>query len=69
MTDNEVVEAAERMARKLLELDGFRTSEPSIRRSKNPRAVRAWAQTKALLEAYNGTDLQSAEDTVDEEVA
>ncbi|MEX3983927.1 hypothetical protein AB4Y45_33620 [Paraburkholderia sp. EG287A] len=60
MTDKQVVEGAERMARELLSIEGFKTLEPSIRASTNPRAVKAWKTVEMLLEAYNGTDLQSA---------
>lgn len=66
ITDKEVVAGAERMARKLLGFEGFETSEPSIRGSSNPRAVKAWKTVEMLLEAYNGTDLQSAVDNVDD---
>jgi hypothetical protein len=69
MTDNEVVEGAERMARELLRSNafGYETSEPSIRKSRNPRAVSAWRIVEKMLDAYNGTDLQSAVDSVDED--
>ncbi|KVP65642.1 hypothetical protein WJ96_04545 [Burkholderia ubonensis] len=67
MTDKEVVDGAERMARALLAASGYSTTEASIRKSQNPRAQNAWATVTAMLDAYNGTDLQSAVDSVDEE--
>ncbi|KVP16885.1 hypothetical protein WJ84_01010 [Burkholderia ubonensis] len=66
MTDQEVVEGAERMARELLLASGYSTTEATIRKSQNPRAQKAWATVAAMLEAYNGTDLQSAVDSVEE---
>jgi hypothetical protein len=69
MTDKQVVDAAERMARVVLSEFGFETSEPSIRKSTNPRATSAWRIVGKLLEEYNGTDLQSAVQSVDEEEA
>jgi hypothetical protein len=67
MTDKEVVEGAERMARELLSIEGFKTTELRIRASTNPRAVKAWKTVEMLLDAYNGTDLQSAIDNVDDD--
>ncbi|MBK3780291.1 hypothetical protein G3A43_08475 [Paraburkholderia aspalathi] len=69
MTDKQVVEGAERMARALLRDLGYETSEPSIRKSRNPRAVSAWRTVGTLLDAYNGTDLPAAVESVDEEEA
>ena len=67
MTDKELVEGAERMARALLSASGYSTTEDSIRKSENPRAQNAWRTVGAMLDAYNGTDLQSAVDSVDED--
>lgn len=66
-TDRDVVEGAERMARILLQAMGFDFSGESVRASSNPRAVRAWNVVGALLEEYNGTDLSSAVDALEEE--
>lgn len=66
MTDKEVVEGAERMARELLQAFGFDFSGKSVRHSENPRAVSAWDIVARMLEEYNGTDLRSAVDSVDE---
>ena len=68
MTDKQVVEGAERMARELLRIEGFKTTEVHIRASSNPRAIQAWKSVALLLEAYNDTDLQLAVDNVDEQV-
>lgn len=68
MTDKEVVDGAERMARVLLQAWGFEFSGEAVRKSANPRAVSAWSVVSSMLEEYNGTDLQSAVDSVDEDV-
>ncbi|WP_244254310.1 hypothetical protein [Burkholderia vietnamiensis] len=65
MTDVEVVEGAERMARVLLKAWGFEFSGEAVRKSGNPRAISAWSVVSAMLEEYNGTDLSSAVDSVD----
>ncbi|WP_244142329.1 hypothetical protein [Burkholderia vietnamiensis] len=65
MTDVEVVEGAERMARVLLKAWGFEFSGEAVRKSGNPRAISAWNVVSAMLEEYNGTDLSSAVDSVD----
>ena len=49
MTDQQVVEAAERMARTLLSEFGYETSEPSIRKSQNPRAVSGVPWKRCLI--------------------
>lgn len=67
MTDKEIVDGAERMAKTMLLSLGFQTDEPELRKSKNPRAQGVWAAVGAMLEAYNGTDLESAVDNVDNE--
>jgi hypothetical protein len=68
MTDKQVVEGAERMARELLSaFGGHQSGEPSIRKSDHPRAISAWSITERLLETYNGTDLKSAVASVDDE--
>ncbi|MDK1000935.1 hypothetical protein ACO2TQ_39110 [Burkholderia sp. OKR4-1] len=66
-TDRDIVEGAERMARILLQSMGFDFFGESVRASSNPRAVRAWNVVGALLEEYNGTDLSSAVDALEEE--
>ncbi|MDN7570141.1 hypothetical protein BLA13014_03402 [Burkholderia aenigmatica] len=65
ITDLEVVEGAERMARVLLKAWGFEFSGEAVRKSENPRAISAWNVVSAMLEEYNGTDLSSAVDSVD----
>lgn len=65
MTDVEVVEGAERMARVLLKAWGFAFSGAAVRHSANPRAISAWSVVSTMLEEYNGTDLSSAVDSVD----
>ncbi|WP_241019529.1 hypothetical protein [Burkholderia sp. Ac-20345] len=65
MTDLEVVEGAERMARVLLKAWGFEFSGEAVRKSGNPRAISAWNVVSAMLKEYNGTDLSSAVDSVD----
>lgn len=65
MTDVDVVEGAERMARVLLKAWGFAFSGAAVRLSANPRAISAWNVVSAMLEEYNGTDLSSAVDSVD----
>lgn len=67
MTDKQVVEGAECMARELLRFQGYQSNEASIRGSTNPRAVSAWKAVTLMLGAYNGTDLQSAVDSVDQD--
>ncbi|CAB3735634.1 hypothetical protein LMG22037_05985 [Paraburkholderia phenoliruptrix] len=65
MSDLEVVEGAERMARVLLKAWGFAFSGAAVRHSANPRATSAWSVVSVMLEEYNGTDLSSAVDSVD----
>lgn len=65
MTDVEVVEGAERMARALLKAWGFDFSGEAVQNSANPRAISAWNVVSTMLEEYNGTDLSSAVDSVD----
>ncbi|WP_254215893.1 hypothetical protein [Burkholderia multivorans] len=65
MSDVEVVEGAERMARVLLKAWGFAFSGEAVRNSANPRAISAWSVVSTMLEEYNGTDLSSAVDSVD----
>jgi hypothetical protein len=65
MSDLDVVEGAERMARVLLKAWGFAFSGAAVRHSANPRAISAWRVVSAMLEEYNGTDLSSAVDSVD----
>lgn len=62
LSDQEVVDGAERMARVLLEAWGFKFSGVSVRSSKNPRCSSAWSVVSAMLEEFNGTDLVSAVD-------
>ncbi|MBB4517205.1 hypothetical protein [Paraburkholderia fungorum] len=69
MSDLDVVEGAERMARVLLKAWGFAFSGAAVRYSANPRAISAWNVVSAMLEEYNGTDLSSAVDSVDCDVA
>lgn len=67
MTDKEVVDGADRMARVLLQAWGYEFSGECVRHSGNPRAVAAWSAVSRMLEEYNGTDLPSAVDSVDED--
>ncbi|VVE17677.1 hypothetical protein [Pandoraea cepalis] len=60
LTDQEVVDGAERMARVLLTSLGFKFSGEFVRTSSNPSAITAWGAVTAMLEEYNGTDLISA---------
>ncbi|ABO59700.1 hypothetical protein LA345_40825 (plasmid) [Burkholderia vietnamiensis] len=62
LSDQEVVDGAERMARVLLKAWGFKFSGESVRSSKNPRCSSAWSVVSAMLEEFNGTDLVSAVD-------
>lgn len=64
LTDEQVVAGAERMARLMLKSQGFAFSGKSVRDSINPRAVAAWQLVTAMLDAYNGTDLVSAVDSI-----
>ena len=50
MTDVEVVEGAERMARALLKAWGFDFSGEAVRNSANPRAISAWNVVSTMLE-------------------
>ncbi|WP_321820885.1 MULTISPECIES: hypothetical protein [unclassified Burkholderia] len=67
MTDKDVVDGAERMARVLLQSIGFEFTGEAVRNSSNPRAVSAWNIVSKMLEEYNGTDLASAVDSCDED--
>lgn len=67
MSDAEVVQGAERMARVLLKAWGFAFSGECVRNSENPRAISAWSVVTAMLEEYNGTDLSSAVDSCETE--
>ncbi|WP_245176303.1 hypothetical protein [Cupriavidus sp. AcVe19-6a] len=67
MSDAEVVQGAERMARVLLKAWGFGFTGESVRNSKNPRAISAWSVVTSMLEEYNGTDLSSAVDSSETE--
>lgn len=60
LTDEQVVDGAERMARVLLRSLGFDFSGETVHDSVNPRAVSAWNVVSAMLEEYDGTDLSSA---------
>ncbi|CAB3754402.1 hypothetical protein [Paraburkholderia humisilvae] len=68
MTDVEVLEGAERMARVLLKAWGFEFSGDAVRNSENPRAISAWNVVSTMLEEYNGTDLSSAVESVEHDV-
>lgn len=65
LSDQEVVDGAERMARVLLKSLGFEFLGESVRNSPNPRAISAWGVVTKMLEEYNGTDLDSAVDAIE----
>ncbi|MBU9199894.1 hypothetical protein KTD31_00575 [Burkholderia multivorans] len=68
MTDKEIVEGAERMARTLLALSGVITDEPSLRNSRDPRVVPVWRSVAMMLELYNGTNLAATVKRYDSDV-
>jgi hypothetical protein len=69
LSDQEVVDGAERMARVLLKAWGFDFSGETVRNSMNPRAAAAWSVVIKMLEEYNGTDLVSAVDAIESDVS
>ncbi|MBB5546549.1 hypothetical protein [Paraburkholderia fungorum] len=69
LTDQEVVDGAERMARVLLQAWGFQFSGAAVRTSGNPRAISAWDVVTKMLEEYNGTDLVSAIAAIDSDAS
>lgn len=60
MTEQEIVDGCERMARSLASSDGFIFDDRSFRLSASPRAQMYWRQAVDALAAYNGTDAENA---------
>lgn len=65
MTDEAVVEAGERIARVLAAADGFQFEGERVRNSPSSRGKRYWELTARVMDAFNGTDLAAAVETVD----